>query len=738
VTTLAVRSGTGPAPTRGADETVSGAGTDVAGYRVDPAPRGRGRFGTVLGAVRRRDGSAVALELFDVAPDQQARGLTELATLLDLPASPHVLPVLDVGTADDGRIYVAYPRAERSLALPGAPLPAEALRDAATDAALGLVALHGADLLHGGVAPASVVGLANGRWALTPPAVPVLAEADDSPHRPPEVRRGGDWSVAGDLWSLGSTLRAAGTLPDDVGEVVGALLEDDPGCRPRDAQEVLDRLRRTADDRSADPLATAGPGAPVGTVRAPAGRPLGSGYLLEEPIGRGATGQVWRGVRRHDGSPVAVKLLRSELAEDPEVVARFLAERSVVTRVASPYVVTVHDLVAESGTLAIVMDLVDGADLRRTLAGGTLTAGEGLRVLAQVAHGLAAVHAAGIVHRDLKPENVLVRRADGEVHAWLTDFGVARTTSGPSAGRLTRASRLVGTPEYVAPELAAGRAATPAVDVYAWGVLAYEVLSGRRPFDADHPAALLRAHLEDAPARPPGLDPQVWVVLAACLAKDPAERPDATTAAARLEAAGSGATADAGGALAPLPETAEGDGETPPPYLPPPVADLPLPTAGATRPAPPAAPVAPPRRDRRRTWAAVGALLVIALAAAGVGAWLGRPDDGANRTRTRPRTATTSGPVAVAAVADSPRRGEVRVRFPSGAELSGVQFFIVYRDDTVALSHVDPADDEWTFRNLDPGTRHCWQVVALVTTTGDLPKRRTPDDACAFANGKSQ
>jgi serine/threonine-protein kinase len=352
-----------------------------------------------------------------------------------------------------------------------------------------------------------------------------------------------------------------------------------------------------------------------------------------------------------------------------------------------------------------------------------------------VALGLATVHAAGVVHRDLKPENVLVGHdRDGAVHAWLTDFGVAGAVSPAAGRRLTRASRLVGTPEYVAPELAAGRQATGAADVYALGVLAYETLSGRRPFDAEHPAALLRAHLEDVPQRPDGMTEEVWTLVAACLAKDPADRPDATRVAAAFTALAGTGSSDAG-PLAALPAAS---GATPPPYLSPasdgeshPAALL---TSDATRPAPPAPPPLPADRRRRWPWvAAVAALAVIGIAA---GAWLGRPDSGPTRPPT-PRASTFQGTVAVPVVVDSPRKGDIRLRFPGGSTVPGVQAFFVVRDGTVAAQGLAPTDQDWTAADLDARTQHCWAVFAVVESPRPVPSpAATVAPVCQQANGR--
>ena len=139
----------------------------------------------------------------------------------------------------------------------------------------------------------------------------------------------------------------------------------------------------------------------------------------------------------------------------------------------------------------------------------------------------------GVVHRDLKPENVLVEQPPAApMRARLTDFGIARATRGSV---LTHANQLLGTAEYLAPELVAGRPLTPAADVYSLGVVGYELFSGRRPFGGEHPAAVLRAHLEAPPAPLTELPGPLWDLLARCLAKDPADRPEAEQAGQELQ-----------------------------------------------------------------------------------------------------------------------------------------------------------------------------------------------------------
>ncbi|MFJ9773693.1 protein kinase [Kitasatospora sp. NPDC101157] len=279
-------------------------------------------------------------------------------------------------------------------------------------------------------------------------------------------------------------------------------------------------------------------------------RPVGSKYLLEETLGRGATGTVWRGLVRQDvqvpgsepGQQVAIKVLREELAADPDVVMRFLRERSLLLRLSHPNIVRVRDLVVEGELLALVMDLVEGPDLARYLrANGPFSPIAGSLLMAQVADALAASHADGIVHRDLKPANVLlastVVQGSEQMHPMLTDFGIARLADSPG---VTRTHEFVGTPAYVAPESAEGRPQTSAVDVYGAGIMLYELVTGRQPFQGDSALAVLQAHLAQEPQRPSTMPEPLWTVIERCLRKDPAQRPSATALARALRVVAAG------------------------------------------------------------------------------------------------------------------------------------------------------------------------------------------------------
>ncbi|MFE9835082.1 serine/threonine-protein kinase [Streptomyces sp. NPDC005551] len=310
-------------------------------------------------------------------------------------------------------------------------------------------------------------------------------------------------------------------------------------------------------------------------------RPVGSKYLLEEPLGRGATGTVWRARQRETagaeaavagqpGETVAIKVLKEELAGDPDIVMRFLRERSVLLRLTHPNIVRVRDLVVEGELLALVMDLVDGPDLHRYLReNGPFSPVAAALLTAQVADALAASHADGVVHRDLKPANVLLKQDGGGMHPMLTDFGIARLADSPG---LTRTHEFVGTPAYVAPESAEGRPQTSAVDIYGAGILLYELVTGRPPFSGGSALEVLHQHLSAEPRRPSTVPDPLWTVIERCLRKNPDERPSAENLAHGLRTVAHGvgvhasaaqiAAADGVGALlapdpapAPVPDT---------------------------------------------------------------------------------------------------------------------------------------------------------------------------------------
>ncbi|GAA3504008.1 serine/threonine-protein kinase [Streptomyces prasinosporus] len=264
-------------------------------------------------------------------------------------------------------------------------------------------------------------------------------------------------------------------------------------------------------------------------------RKIGSRYTAHQILGRGSAGTVWLG--EGPEGPVAIKLLREDLSSDQELVGRFVQERTALLGLEHPHVVSVRDLVVDGNDLALVMDLVRGTDLRTRLERERRLAPEAaVAIAADVADGLAAAHAAGVVHRDVKPENVLLDMQGplgpgGSHRALLTDFGVAKLIDTP---RRTRATRIIGTPDYLAPEIVEGLPPRASVDIYALATVLYELLAGFTPFGGGHPGAVLRRHVTETVVPLPGIPDELWQLLVQCLAKAPASRLRASELAARL------------------------------------------------------------------------------------------------------------------------------------------------------------------------------------------------------------
>ncbi|MFF1306637.1 serine/threonine-protein kinase [Streptomyces sp. NPDC058307] len=264
-------------------------------------------------------------------------------------------------------------------------------------------------------------------------------------------------------------------------------------------------------------------------------RKIGSRYTANQILGRGSAGTVWLG--EGPEGPVAVKLLREDLASDQELVGRFVQERTALLGLEHPHVVSVRDLVVDGNDLALVMDLVRGTDLRTRLdREKRLAPAAAVAIVADVADGLAAAHAKGVVHRDVKPENILLDMqgplGPGGAHpALLTDFGVAKLIDSP---RRTRATKIIGTPDYLAPEIVEGLPPRASVDIYALATVLYELLAGFTPFGGGHPGAVLRRHVTETVVPLPGIPDELWQLMVQCLAKAPASRLRASELGTRL------------------------------------------------------------------------------------------------------------------------------------------------------------------------------------------------------------
>jgi eukaryotic-like serine/threonine-protein kinase len=253
---------------------------------------------------------------------------------------------------------------------------------------------------------------------------------------------------------------------------------------------------------------------------------LGDRYQLQDPIGRGGMATIYRARDLRMDRVVAVKVLREVYSTDPKFVRRFQVEAKAASALQHPNIVQVFDYGQTDGNYYIVMELVEGTDLRRYLRSrGVLDVDRAIIIAHDVALGLGAAHRRDIVHRDVKPQNVLVGRG-GSIK--LTDFGIASVYKDINAERLTTTGMTLGTVQYYAPEQAQGEIVSPAADVYALGIVMYEMVTGHPPFDGDSPVAVAMQHIQDIPTAPsqinPNLSPPLEGIILRCLEKVPEMR----------------------------------------------------------------------------------------------------------------------------------------------------------------------------------------------------------------------
>jgi eukaryotic-like serine/threonine-protein kinase len=258
-------------------------------------------------------------------------------------------------------------------------------------------------------------------------------------------------------------------------------------------------------------------------------------YRVEDKLAAGGMGTVFVAVDERLQRRVAVKLLRDDLASDPRFVERFRREARSVAALAHPNIATVFDYGEEDGRHFIVMELADGRDLGRVLREeGPFDPDRAVRVAGQICDALGHAHSAGVIHRDIKPANVIVGEQD---LVKVTDFGIARATGDST---ITAAGSILGSAHYLSPEQANGGPATPASDLYAVGIVVYEMLTGAVPFTGDSPVSIAMRHLIEEVPPPSRLNPAVSSeldgVVARATARAPEERwHDAAALAAALQ-----------------------------------------------------------------------------------------------------------------------------------------------------------------------------------------------------------
>lgn len=251
------------------------------------------------------------------------------------------------------------------------------------------------------------------------------------------------------------------------------------------------------------------------------GQKLAGRYVLESPLASGGMAEVWRGHDEVLGRPVAVKVLHERLATDDDFLDRFRREAVTAARLSHPGVVRVFDTGVDEGLCFIVMELYEGTTLADRLEAGTLSPDEAARIARGMLDGLAHAHAQDVVHRDVKPGNVLLHA--GQVK--LADFGIAKAAHG---GDLTTTGTLLGTARYLAPEQVDAASVDHRADLYAVGIVLYEMLTGRTPFRAETAIAEATLRLTEAPTPPralrAGIPRELETVVMRALARDPDER----------------------------------------------------------------------------------------------------------------------------------------------------------------------------------------------------------------------
>ena len=397
---------------------------------------------------------------------------------------------------------------------------------------------------------------------------------------------------------------------------------------------------------------------------------LGGRYQLTRRIAGGGMGEVWEATDEVLDRRVAVKILRREYADDATFLERFRAEARHAASLSHAGIAAVFDYGEDDGSPFIVMELVEGESLADVLVReGKLSPERTLGIVAQSAHALQAAHDGGVIHRDVKPGNLLVT-ADGTVK--VTDFGIARATN---AVPLTRTGAIMGTAYYISPEQASGQPVTPSSDLYSLGIVAYECLSGRRPFAGHTPVSVALAQVsEEPPALPDGVPAPVAALVMRMLAKDPQDRPPSAGALGRdAEAL---AASDGWASTQPLPPSD-------------PTATRLLASRPPTEPVPvqkPSSAAGP--AGRRAAWLPYAAVLAAALLLALVTVRACSPDDGASATDESTATQPTTVTVDEAAYVGEPLD-------PVRTELTDLGLVVV-------VDEVDGAGDAGTVAAVDP------------------------------------
>ncbi|MBO9532434.1 MAG: Stk1 family PASTA domain-containing Ser/Thr kinase [Solirubrobacteraceae bacterium] len=279
------------------------------------------------------------------------------------------------------------------------------------------------------------------------------------------------------------------------------------------------------------------------TTKIGPGSVIAGRYQVEAQIGQGGMASVYRAEDIQLGRKVAVKVLHAQFAEDQEFVERFRREAKAAAQLQHPGIVSVYDTGSWNGTWYIAMELLEGPSLKeRLVSEGRIPPAQAIAITEQILRAVRAAHRDGIIHRDIKPHNVLL---DEEGRPKVTDFGIARR----GASDMTATGSILGTAHYIAPEQAQGEVITPRTDLYSVGVVLYEMLTGRTPFEGDSAVSIALAHVNNEPRSPRSLVPEVSPALDAVVLRALAKRPSDRFADADAFLA---ALADAARGIAPV------------------------------------------------------------------------------------------------------------------------------------------------------------------------------------------
>lgn len=325
-------------------------------------------------------------------------------------------------------------------------------------------------------------------------------------------------------------------------------------------------------------------------------------YRVIEPLGQGGMATVYKAYHAALDRYVAIKVLHPAFKEDPNFLARFNREARIVAKLDHPNIVPIYDFDEERGMPYLVMRYIDGKTLKTILREGAMPVGRALSIIRPVAEGLAYAHEQGILHRDIKPSNIILA---SDQHIFLTDFGLARIAQ--ASDSTISQDMLIGTPQYISPEQARGVPATERSDIYSLGVVLFEMLTGRVPFSADTPYAIIHDHIYSPLPLPtsinPGLPKDVERVLLKALAKDPAARYANALELLNALYQAAGIPVPTGSTITPVP--------APPPD---PIDKTTPPPAKISQPIPKPAPQ-PPKNRWLVTCGTIGAILLLLLCA---------------------------------------------------------------------------------------------------------------------------